>query len=505
LASSLTLTATRVAAQIWSPSGFDPSRFAELSGARDTTGQPPPGLRRSFVFPTLYLVNNSAIPYSINDGALWAGRGNNTSLTVGGELTYRTPRFLVEASLAPTIVASENRPFQFYPNVSDPTRSAFASPFHNSTQPMDLPLRFGDVSFTEVNTGESYFRLTDGAVRVGVSSAQEWWGPGIRNSLIMSDNAAGIPRAFVETSHPLRTRIGDVTARLILGTLTESRFFDTLSVDDYRSINGLLVTLKPRFDTTLTLGFSRVVYEQSGGMFPSPLRSLDVVRKWDRRASKPDDGPQHLDQIFSLSARWLFPTPMVEVYAEWARMEIPRSFREFLIAPENSQAYTLGLQSARQAFRANHFVRLQAEVSDLDQLTVFSDRPEPDFYAGQVTAQGYTQRGQVVGAGIGPGGSSQFVALDYITPRWQGGLFAGRTRWEEDALFRNSPRSTRHDVTIFSGARGSVRAMGLRFTSEMTVGRRLNYLFQNDNYNPGEQPRSAVDIHNITLEFQLSR
>jgi hypothetical protein len=462
------------------------------------------GLARSFIAPTLYVVRNSAIPYSINDGALWAGRGFNSSLTAGGAFTYETPRFLVEGAIAPTFVASENRPFQFLPNIADQSRSMFASPFHNGAQPMDLPLRFGDQSFVEMTTGESYITVTNGVVTLGISSAAEWWGPGVRNSLIMSDNAAGIPRAFIQTSRPLRTKIGDVTARLVLGTLTESRFFDTITTNDYRSINGLLVTLRPRIDTSLTLGFERVVYQPSGGRFPSPFRVIDVVRKWDTRAVRPGDDPQHRDQIFSFFGRWLFPQPMVEAYAEWARMEVPRSVHEFLVAPENSQAYTLGLQAARRVHRHDQFLRVQAEVSSLDQLTVFSDRPSPDFYAGQATAQGYTQRGQVVGAATGPGSSTEWLAVDYISPRWQGGVFAGRTRWENDAFYRGEPRTSRHDVTIFSGVRGGVTAYGLRFGSELTVGRRLNYLFQNDNFNAGEKPRLAIDVQNVTLEFQIS-
>jgi hypothetical protein len=495
---------TRAAAQLWSPSGFDASRFAELTGARDTNTPPPIGFARSFVMPTLYVVNNSAIPYSLNDGALWAGRGFNTSLTAGGAFTYRTDRLLIRGAIAPTVVGSQNRPFQFYPN-GDPGRSPFASPWHNGTQPADLPLRFGDDSFNELTIGESFVTVTTRGVSVGVSSTSEWWGPAVRNPLIMSDNAAGIPRAFLETAHPLQTPVGDVTARLILGTLTESRFFDSDSKNDYRSLNGLFLTYRPRIDTSFTLGLARVVYEPSGGMFPSPLRALDVVRKWPTRASKAGDAPQHQDQIFSIYGRWLLPAPMAEVYAEWARMERPRSFHEFLVAPQNSQAYTVGLQGAHRVHGADQFLRLQAEATSLDQLTVFSGRPSPDFYAGQATAQGYTQRGQIVGAAIGPGASSQFLAADYIAPRWQGGVFIGRTRWENDALYRQEARLTRHDVTIFSGVRGGLQAYGLRVQSQITVGRRLNYLFQDDNFNPAEKPRLAVDIQNVTVEFQLSR
>src|SRR5690242_3320145 len=47
----------------------------------DTT--PATGLQWSILDPVIDATWNSQIPFSMNDGALWAGRGINTRLTVG--------------------------------------------------------------------------------------------------------------------------------------------------------------------------------------------------------------------------------------------------------------------------------------------------------------------------------------------------------------------------------------------------------------------------------------
>ena len=44
----------------------------------------------------------------------------------------------------------------------------------------------------------------------------------------------------------------------------------------------------------------------------------------------------------------------------------------------------------------------------------------------------------------------------------------------------------RHDVTIYSGLRGVFTHRLGEIASELTVGRRYNYLFQNTGYNPSD-------------------
>lgn len=508
---SVTVSST-ASAQLWSPHARERQRLLELIGATIPAPSPAPSpvpeLSASLLTPTLYGIWNSNIPYSLNDGALWAGRGANVSVTFGGTAVYRARRFSVSATLAPTFVASQNRPFGIVRG-SDSSRSAFSSPWHDGAASADLPLRFGDRPTHELGFGESAIDVTVGPVSAGVSAMSEWWGPGLRNALVLGTNAGGIPRAFIKTAKPVRTAIGELQGELFLGTLTESRFFDTVATNDYRSVDGLLLTYRPAFDTSLTLGFARTVYAPARRAIPPIARSLDAVTRWEALAPPSDSlasgYAQHADQLFSLFARWLIPVARSEVYGEWARQEAPRSLRELLVAPQSTQGFTVGLQSAVPLSRTGSYVRAQVEFTDVEQSIVFADRPPPDFYTGRVSPQGYTQRGQIVGAAIGPGGSAQFAAVDYIAPRWEVGALIGRTRWENDAMMRQRFASAaRHDVTIYSGVRGAWRGPHFTTAGQLTIGRRFNYLFQNDAFNAGETPRSAVDVQNVTLEFQLS-
>jgi hypothetical protein len=465
------------------------------------------------VRPTLRFAWNSDLPNAGNDAALWAGRGTNFSLTGGVEWlrALRSPPFQwLEIVLSPELDYSQNLPFPDDPGRApgrQPGRSAFSSPWHTGQSSADLPLRFGDRSIRSIGLGQSSITIVTDRVAFGASNASEWWGPALRNTLLFSDNAAGVPRLFARTAQPIRTRFGDLEGRAIIGALTESPFFDEDPGNNTRSLSGLLVTYRPAIDTGLTLGLSRLVMARATSNLGVVQHALDVVLHYEpiqpeRDTSDAGQSYQHTDQLFSLFARWIFPASGFETYVEWSRMELPRSIREYLEVPQSTQGYTIGLQWAQPHARASYF-RLQGEVTYLEQTQVLPDRPPPDYYTGRAAAQGFTQRGQVLGATIGPGSSTQFIGADWLAPRWQLGGFVGRTRTEEGAMERlQDPNVVQHDVTIFSGVRGGARVPHADISSELTVGRRLNYLFQNEGYLG--LPSRALDIQNITLTFTLS-
>ncbi len=486
----------------------DRARLAQLLGEPvPPTAVPIDPTHQLFVpiLPSVLLIDNSSIPYTQNDGELWAGRGLNVSVTGGAAFAKNFDGFRVHAVLAPTFTYSQNRPFQFLRDTMV-SRSPFSSLYHSNRSSLDLPSRFGDESFERISFGQSSIEATFPAVAIGVSSTNEWWGPGIENTLIESNTAGGIPRAYIRTAEPIRTRIGSFEGRLFAGTLTESPYFDTTSANDYRRINGLLVTYKPTFDPGLTLGFSRVVYANEGSALTTLSHPLDALLHWETVKAPTDTANgrnnQSADQLMSLFFRWVFAPAGVEIYAEYGREEFPRSLREFLVAPQSTQAYVVGFQDAYR-INSTAIFRTQVEFTDLEQPLIYADRPTLDWYAGQATPQGYTQRGQLIGAATGPGSSAQFLAFDYIVPRWQFGVFAGRTRWDEDALIRQFfPNTARHDVSIYSGVRGGWRQPTFDVWGELAVSRRLNYLFQDDAFHAGT-PRQAIDVQNVTLTLRF--
>jgi len=476
-----------------------------------TASIPGEGFRWRPILPALTTAWNSEIPISLNEGALWAGRGLSTALSGGVQAEYGPLRLV----LAPQLVSSQNREFEGrrYPEyplvVGWPGRSVYADPWHVYPYSLDMPMRFGGERYTALDPGQSSLSVDAGPVIVGVATENQWWGPGERNGIVMSNNAPGFPHGFLRTARPLATRVGTFEGKWTVGTMTESPFFDTTPGNDYRSLSGLVLTLSPSFERDLTLGASRTVYASIDAPGASITRFADVLTRWDRREAVRDTGwAPETEQITSLFARWLFPDQGLETYVEWARNELPLSAREFTLNPNHSQGYTLGVQWGVPFVYDR--LRLQLELSNLEESTSFQHRPVSTFYTSRSIPQGYTHRGRVVGASIGPGSSSQWFAGDYIAPYWQFGVFAGRIRWATAALYDTEPQNPTgnfrsfhaYDVSMLTGLRGSARLGYFRLNGEVGLESRYNYLFQNPDR--GFDPEGAVDIRNLMLRISLT-
>ena len=430
--------------------------------------------RFAFVAPEIRLVSNSDIPLSLNDGALYAGRGWNAVFSAGIDMRVGPVRLV----FAPEVISEQNLAFQVIPysQSANPPRTVWANPFHSLPESIDLPLRFGDDARHFADLGQSSLTVNVSHFALGVATENLWWGPGIRNAIVLSNNAAGFPHAFVRTSEPLKTRVGSFEFDGIVGQLKESGYFDQNSSNDKRTLNGVAFTWRPNGERGLQLGFSR----------------LGIV------------GSTGNDQLFSFFGRWVFPAAGFEAYTEWARFEAPRSLRDFLEFPNHSQGYTLGLQWAHPVQGRGTF-RLQAEASYLEPSTSYRLRPVITSYTSSAVPQGFTERGKVLGASIGPGSSSQWLAGDFFGARWRLGAFAGRTRWDNGVRFESFiPGDARQDISLFTGVRGSVVFRGVRALVAFTNTARLNYLYQAYLDDPVTGKTSGIDIGNRTLSLTFS-
>jgi hypothetical protein len=465
-----------------------------------TGAAPPPrdGRPRVLPFgPQVRVAHNTQIPFSANQGMLWAGVGTNLEVTAG----LRADLGPVTLVAAPRAVIEPNADFQIVPYGHDASRSRYASPWHWGTESADLPLRFGARRQYGVSPGESSVTVRLGAAAVGASNETQWWGPGVRDALVMSSNAPAFPHVFLRTARPLATPLGRVEGRWLVGRLSESAYFDTLASNDHRAVAGLVATLSPRGAAGLTLGAARVVYGPWSGFFPA--RAADVFRG----VGHPDSGPVAdstitdqaggRDQILSLFGRWIFPASGFEAYGEWARVDLPTSLRDALVDPGRSSGFTVGLQWVHP-LPADARLRVQGELTSLEQ-TDRNGIHAVGFYTSRSVPQGYTNRGRVIGAAVGPGGSGQWLAGDYVRGRWHAGLYAWRIRWENDAFYRFGNGSlVGHDVSVLAGLRAGARVGGMELDAEAGSHKRLNYLFQShatDFSNVGE----TIDIVSHTL------
>jgi hypothetical protein len=449
--------------------------------------------------PQFLVVINTAIPFSQNNGSLWAGNGVSTRTLFGFKLESSRARLI----LAPEMILSANSSWvlrhDFYVKDLPPDRSPYDFPFYVGAFTIDQPMRFGNKAISRIDLGETTAMLSSNRVAVGFSNENEWWGPGIRNAIVLSNNAPGFPHLFVRTARPLKTRVGDVEMRWLVGGLTESAYFDTVTTNNTRSLAAIAATLQTRWDPNLSLGFARSVYATATGWSQIPGRWFDVFA----RTSGTDSAAVRKDHLFSLFARWVFPEDGVELYAEWARLLVPASLRDFLIAPNHTQGYTLGLQWS-PTLRDGNF-RLQGEITQLEQSATFRDKPGPSWYTSTRVIQGYTNRGEMLGASIGPGSSSQFLALDYLKTDWRLGTFAGRIRWNEDVHsnygFPAYAALCSYDVSLYGGLRGAKRGVLGTLTADLTIQNRLNAFFQNAGGCPLDR---RLDIRNTTMSISFT-
>jgi hypothetical protein len=472
--------------------------------SRDTTR-----LRWALLLPEYTAVYNSALPFSLNDGAMWAGRGWNHETRAGIRAAWKR----VSLTLAPEFLVSENLAYGLPPPLRrlplPPGRDSLSSPWHTGPSSIDLPLRFGVSGFVRADPGQSSLSIDWGAVTTGLATENEWWGPGIRNAIVLSNNAAGIPRLFVRTSRPIETRVGRFEARWFLGGLFKSPYFDRSPADDRRSITALAATWTPSGMPTLTLGFTRAVYAPLVGWQDVFGHVFDVVkdRGWHRASGDSTIVPSR-DQLFSVFGRWVFPADGLAVHFEWARHEPPTSLRDFLTAPNHSQGYTLGLEWATSVHGDRDALRVQAEMTNLEQSATFRDRPVDTWYTGRAAPQGYTQRGQVIGAAIGPGASSQWLAIDYFGSAWSVGLFGGRIRWDDDALYAlpsiQGNTWCSHDVSLFAGVKTAYASRWGHLEAIVTPGERLNVFYHYLTWCGSGHLFDILDARNTTLQVRFS-
>lgn len=510
---------TAVVRAIGTPGGMwdDELRTAQLVGRAPTAGwllrspsslDPGGGPTLSLVAPEMRAAWNSDLPFPTNDGAMWAGRGGSARAIVGARIAYGP----VTVIAAPELVWSENREFQTipYPADQEPSRDPLQPPWYAPPSSIDLPMRPGTDDVSRITPGQSSLTLALGPAEIGAATENLWWGPGIRNAIVLGGAAPGFPHAFVRTARPLETAAGTFDARWILGRLSESEHFDTIARNDHRSINAVALTYSPAAEPELTLGFARAVVALRPDGRVSPGSALDAVRGVPR---PPADslldiesiGETRRDQVTSLFGRWIFPDAGFEAYAEWARFAQPKSLTALLTKPFDTQGYALGLQWARPlALAGEPLVRVQAEATYLEPSGPGDEDVAVSSYASATVPHGYTHEGHVLGAAIGPGASSQWVAVDLLPAAWRVGLFGGRIRWDNAAFYRQpppGPNILQHDVSLFGGLRAGGWVAGVHLLAEATTGNRFNYLYQNYSPELGNTD-FAIDVRNTTLRLE---
>jgi hypothetical protein len=426
---------------------------------------------------------NSNYPYGWNDGPMIPAKGLQTLVSAGFFAQYGP----LTIQLRPEFVYAANPGFStFNSNQFDVIFARYYDIYNN----IDLPVRFGTTPYEKAYWGQSSIRLNFKAVSFGLSTENLWWGPGIQNSLLMSNTAPGFPHLTLNTLRPLQTPIGSFEGQVIGGRLENSGFpplepdhfyFGTdLYVpkpNDWRYLAGIVITWQPKWLSGLFLGFDQS--SQTYGKSLSSIRDYLPLFSPIKQTSAPDNAINKQDQLSSVFMRWIWKQEHAEIYFEWGQYDNTEDFTQWLLDPNNSRAYIFGLRKLLPLKGVNNGnILIGIEVTQLQENSSTDIKNGTEWYVSQAIRQGYTNLGQELGAGIGPGGNLQTVEVSWVKGLKKVGLQFNRYVHNNDFYyyaFEDSQNYSQNWVDLSVALNGEWNYKNLIFNAKVQGIQSLNY------------------------------
>lgn len=419
---------------------------------------------------------NSKRPYGWNDGAMIPARGYQTLVSGGAFFKYRCLNFQIR----PEAVYAQNQDF-----------SPFPLNFVYDYDPfIDLPARFGEKHLLHVLPGQSRIQVSLGPVSIAASTENLWWGPGLDNSILMSNNAPGFKHISISTFKPVKTSIGSFEAQIIGGRLDGSGF--VAKPVDWRYLSGVAAVFQPKYIPGLFFGFARSVQA-----FHNRLNSLTDYIPFLQSFEEDNSslGLSDEDQLVSFFSRWIFPAAKAEMYFEFARGDHAGTVRDFILQPEHSRGYQFGFNKLIGSKSQGH-VELKLELTHLQQTLNYVVRSEGSFYLHSGVSYGYTHIGQILGAGIanmGPGGNAGQISFSWIKKMNSVGFLFQNQRFTNDFFIYLDPSNQRvywgnsnmGVITSFrkGGYLFNLKAIGIRASYEDRSKPDFYYTHSQDHFN----------------------
>lgn len=440
--------------------------------------------------PEFFTSYNSAAPYGQNDGVLWQGRGFNSSISAGARLEA----YGLELTLKPTVAYSQNLAFDLvkpaYPEKdSTVDYSGKAADYgYFGVRSIDAPQRFGDDPFFDYSWGDSEIRYTWKSLTAGFGTQLIWLGPAKINPIIHSNNAPPYPKLDIGLRKTaivlpkLGWDLGDIETRLWWGYLSESDWFDNDSGNDHNMISGLTVAYAPPVFEGLTLFANRTYLAKWGKDSWRTIPSLFMI---DTRFQGDTDV---WDQRASIGFCYLVASGSIEVYGETGVNDYGISADGYVRYPFHSMVYLGGIKKAIDVpFSFFSRGELAVEWSNLEISQDFQFQWASTFYAHHQITQGYTNKGQWLGAGNGTGGNFQYVEFTGFHRNGYLKVFFKRKNPDNDYVYSKSVKTvTGEEVLVTFRAELSTGMVAVyRLSNHLSLNTGLTYICEhNPLYNP---------------------
>jgi hypothetical protein len=466
---------------------------------------------------------NSHHPYNRNNGSMIPNRGYQHILSAGifaeiGPLSIQ---------LKPEHLYSQNKDFEGFPDNHYPIIWAKRYILWNG---MDAPERFGEKSISKTLIGQSSIRLNFKGLSLGLSNENIWWGPAIRNSIMMSNHARGFKHITFNTTKPLKTKIGNFEWQFVTGRLENSGFTPPNTdytyagtniyvpkinqngeTDDWRYFQGYSITYSPKWISGLSLGLIRWVQMYSalveGKYFwmDGKPTYFPLFSNLFRKNDKYSDYEAQTDQGAGVFLRWLWKDSKAEIYAEFHYNDAKQNLRDLLLDSDHARAATVGIQKIFHSKNNNFNYLFSWEWTQMEQTGGRLLREAGSWYRHGSVHDGFTNHGEVLGSGIGPGSNSHYFALSRIRDKEKIGIALEIIDQDNDFYYRafESAKDYRRYWKDFNlHVNFSKKYKNLWLSSNLMYSRSLNYQWElDDTATPYYHPGNDVNNFHMTLKL----
>ena len=380
---------------------------------------------------------NQHHPYGWSDGLRIPNKGIQQYLSAGVYVKAGP----LEIQYRPEFIYAQNQDFQ--------------NPPYRAIE-IDNPDRMGTKPYNTSSPGQSFVKLHFGALALGYSTENIWWGPGMKNSIVISNNAPGFGHATIHTNRPIKTRYGTFEGQFIAAQLENSGFHpypvasnnwppiagdilpDTTKKSKYHSfVNGVVLSFQPKWTPGLFLGLTRVVQARGVPKKPGDYLKIGYLGlRGENTGQGPNANGFNRNQIISFFGRYLFKESHAEIYFEMGREDAWFDVEDLITNPTHTTVWMAGMRKMyalpgkdRWLQIFGEYTKIQAPVSNYSRAFGYS------FYTHRPNVEGWTHRGQVLGAGIGPGSNMNTAGITYGKGFDTYGLHLERVVYNEDMLY----------------------------------------------------------------------
>lgn len=383
--------------------------------------------------PEWYSSYNTAAPYGQNDGALWQGKGYNTSLTAGARLEA----FGFELTLKPQVTFSQNLQFEIMPSSYDSEYGYFWG--YGKNIGIDAPQRFGDKAFWTFDWGDTELRWSWHTFTMGFGTQSIWLGPAYLNPILHSNNAPtypkfdlGIRKTSLYMPH-FNWYLGDIEGRIWIGYLTESDYFDNDDSNNHNQISGFTLSYAPPFIKGFTIGVNKICLSKWGENFWKYLNPFYNENPVGSEVSGED-------QKISFIMDWTSEQGGLEFYTEIAIDDKPNnrtSLDSYITHFWHAMAWTFGAKKTVN-FNEKYKGIFIFEWNNTEMSQDFQFNWWYNFGFHHQISQGYTNKGQYLGSGIGYGGNNQYLGFKLYYPKGYSEFFILRNNPDNNYLFKEA-------------------------------------------------------------------